>query len=228
MLTLNIKPDLKPLQRAFVGFHAKQAPFATALALTSLAKGVQGEEVKAIDATFETPTPFTEKSIAVTSATKSRQTATVFAKEIAAQYLVPYVVGGDRSLGGKRGMLGPRGVGLNAYGNLSKGKLAALKAKPNTFIGAVTFKNGRTVNGVWQRGTTPRGKRTKGGGEYGTKGKHHVVAGNRTTLKLLIQFEDTTQTRKHLPFQETAVRYVRRNAAAEYTKAMRIALATAR
>ena len=218
MIALNIKADLRPLQRAFIDLRAKQVPFATALALTTLAKGVQQVEREEVLATFATPTPFTQNAFAVKPATKTNQIATVFAKDIQAAYLEPYVDGGMRSLGGKRGMLVPRDVGTNAYGNLPKAALARLKGKPGVFIGPVTTKAGRVINGVWQRPTQTRaGKRGK---DAQAKPAGH--------LKLLIQFEDTTEAPKHLDFYGRAHAYIRRNAASAFNDAMVRALATAR
>lgn len=218
MVSIGIKADLKPLHRAMIALGAKQVPFAMSLAINDLAKGVAAAEVEAIDATFDTPTPFTEKAIRIAVATKSRPVATVAMKDIQASYLAPYVLGGDRSLGGKRGMLAPRAVALNQYGNLTKGKLAALRAKPGIYIGPIKTKSGKVINGVWQRPTKPklgRGRRASG-------------AQPRQGLKLLIQFEDTTPVRKRLPFEQVARRYVQRNAAAAFDAALRRALATAR
>lgn len=228
MIGVSIKADLQPLHRAMIALGAKQVPFATSLALNELAGGVAVEESVAVEQTFDTPTPFTRNAFRVEVATKSRPIAIVAVKDIQAAYLAPYVVGGDRSLGTKRGMLAPRGVPLNQFGNLTRRKLAQLKAKPNTFIGPVRFKNGKVVNGVWQRGDTKRGERYKGQGDYGTRGKHNVVAGNRTTLTLLIQFEDSTPVRKHLPFEERAQKYVARNAAPAFDRALQRAFSTAR
>lgn len=225
---ISIKADLKPLHRAMIALGAQQVPFAMSLALNDLARGVATVEQDAINDTFDTPTPFTQKATRIEVATKSRPVATVAFKDIQASYLEPYVVGGNRSLGTKRGMLAPRAVGLNQYGNLSKGKLASLKSKPGVFIGPVTLKNGRTINGVWQRGKTKRGERYKGGGEYGTRGKLNKIGGARTTLKLLIQFEGTTPVRKRLPFERVARRYIERHAAAAFDQALRRALATKR
>ena len=217
MIPISIAADLRPLQKAFVALRAKQVPFATSLALNALAKGVAAEETKAVDDTFKTPTPFTENAFRIEVATKARPIAVVAAKDIQAEYLEPYVVGGARFLGTKRGMLAPRGVALNQYGNLTKGKLASLKGKPDIFIGPITTKAGKTINGVWQRPTPARAAR-------GRKG----VAKPAGKLKLLIQFEDTTPAPKHLPFYERAQAYLRKNAAREFDIAMRRALATAR
>lgn len=220
MIGISIAADLRPLQKAFVALHAKQVPFASALALTTLAKGVQAAEADEVSETFATPTPFTQNAFAVAPATKGNLVAVVFPKDVQASYLAPYVHGGERSLGGKRGMLVPVDIGLNQYGNLTKGKLAGLKGKPNVFIGPITTKAGKTINGVWQRPTPTRAVAAKRGKAAVAKPAGH--------LKLLIQFADTTAAPKHLPFYERAQAYLRKNAATEFDRAMRRALATAR
>lgn len=228
MIGISVKADLAATHRAFIALGAKQVPFANSLALNALANGVRTIEQGEIDRTLDTPTPFTRNAYRIEVATKSRPIAVVAAKDIQAQYLEPYVVGGNRFLGQKRGMLAPRDIALNQFGNLSRGKLASLRAKPGVFIGPVTLK-GRTINGVWQRGATPRGTRRKGGGEHGTKGRNtNLVGGARTTLKLLIQFEDTTPAPKKLDFYGRAQAYLKANAAREYRTALQRAFATAR
>lgn len=228
LVGLSIQGNIAPVKRGLSDFQAKQIPFATALALNELAKGVRDVEGELIGETFDSPTPFTRNAYRIEVATKAKPIAVVMAKDIQAQYLEPYVVGGNRSLGTKRGMLAPRAVGLNKYGNLTRGKLASLKAKPNVFIGAVTFKNGNTVNGVWQRNEVARGQRRQARYGYGTKGAHSVVAGARTTLMLLIQFEDTTPAPKRLPFEPRARKYLDRNARPVFEAALNRAIANAR
>lgn len=216
MIAIGIKADLSGLHRTMIALGAKQVPFAMALAVNNLAKGVALVERELIDKTFDTPTRFTENAYRIEVATKAKPVAIVAAKDIQAQYLNPYVVGGDRFLGTKKGMLGPRDLPLNKYGNLTKGKLQALKAKPGIFIGPVRTKAGKVVNGVWQRTTgAARNKAAKAGGFAGP-------------LKLLIQFEDTTPVRKRLPFEQTARTYLKRNAAREFDAALQRANATAR
>lgn len=225
-MRIDITADMKPLRKAFSDLQRKQVPFATTIALNALAQGVKQAEREALIATFDNPTPFTLNAFFVKPATKARPEAYVAAQEIRAAYLEPYVVGGSRYLGKKKGMLAPRGIKTNQYGNLTKGTMARLKGKPGVFIGSVTFrKSGKTVNGVWQRPAA--GQRRQGG--HGTKGNtRNIVGGVRTGLKLLIQFEDTTAVKKRLPFFEVARDYVRANAKREFTTAMRRALATAR
>lgn len=218
VIAVSIKGDLKPLQRAMIALGAEQVPFAMSLALNNLAKGVALTERDAIDDTFKTPTPFTENAYRIEVATKKKPIAIVAAKDIQAQYLAPYVVGGDRWLGTKRGMLAPRAVSLNRYGNLTRGKLAQLKAKPGVFVGSIRTRRGAVINGVWQK---PKTAGHRGGRRI--KGEQ-----TRAPLKLLIRFEDTTPVRKHLPFEQRAREYVARHAAGEFDAALRRALATAR
>lgn len=228
MPAIDIRTDLSGFHRSLVALRAEQVPFATALTLTRLAKGAAANESAAIASTFDTPTPFTQRAVRTESATKQRPVALVAIKDVQAGYLAPYVRGGARSLGGKKGMLVPREVAVNRYGNLTRSKLAQLKARPDVFIGTVKFKSGARVSGVWQRGATKRGERYKGGGEYGTRGKHSVIGGNRTTLKLLIQFEDTTPVPKRLPFEEVVRRHVHRHADATFRAAIKEAVSSRR
>jgi hypothetical protein len=219
MLPINVKADFKPLQKAFIALGAKQVPFATSLALTALAKGVAAEETKTVDATFKSPTPFTERAFRIEVATKSKPIAVVAIKDIQANYLAPYIVGGPRFLGTKKGMLAPRAIALNQYGNLPKNKLRSLQGKPNIYIGPIKTKSGRVISGVWQRSAPSRvGRGRKGAAKAPDAGK----------LKLLIQFEDTTPAPKHLAYFERAQAYLKKNAAREMTIAMRRALSTAR
>ncbi|WP_047867310.1 hypothetical protein [Sphingomonas paucimobilis] len=218
MISIGITANLKPLHKAMIALRADQVPFAMSLALNDLAAGVASVERDAIDKTFDTPTPFTKNAIRTVRATKSNPIATVAIKDIQADYLAPYVLGGDRSLGKKRGMLAPRAVSLNQYGNLPKAKLASLKAKPNVYIGPIKTKAGKVISGVWQR--PAKAKRSRGGKPSGAQ--------PRQGLKLLIQFEDTTPVRKRLPFEQLARTYIQRHAAAAFEAALRRALATAR
>ncbi|MDB5412633.1 MAG: hypothetical protein JWR10_968 [Rubritepida sp.] len=210
VIALDIKPDLRSVHRAMMSLGAKQVPFANSVALNALAKGVATTERDEVAKEFETPTPFTVNSMRIEVATKSKPVSFVAVKDIQAEYLEPYVVGGQRALGKKRGMLAPRAVGLNRYGNLTRGKLASLKSKPGVYIGGIRTKAGKVINGVWQRPRPAKAGKAKGG------------------LKLLLQFTDTTEAPKHLAFYERGTAYVRANAAREYGLALQRALATAR
>jgi hypothetical protein len=234
-MDIDLRVDLRALKRGLSDVRKKQLPFATAQALTVTAGHVGEGWIQEMKARLETPTPFTLGSVAVRGASKGRLVATVFVKDIAAAYLSPLIDGGPHALGKKKGLLNPKNVPLNQYGNLSRGKIAALKAKPNVFVGPVTLKSGQVVNGVWQRNDVARGARRKGG--YGTKGSHHVkhneamgLTGynNRTTLKLLVRFTDPLPAKPVLRFGERAAADVRRYFEPAFEKAFAHAMATAR
>jgi hypothetical protein len=61
------------------------------------------------------------------------------------------------------------------------GLLASLQARPDIFVGPVTFADGDTVNGVWQ---LPPGE-TKG-----PRSARSIIGGRRPGWKLLIRFAD--------------------------------------
>lgn len=217
MLHLNVTADLRPLTRSLDDLAKKQLPFATARALTGTAKRVQAAQKEAFSSVFDRPTLFTQRSIGVTAAKKADLKATVFVKDIAAQYLEPFELGGKHHLPpSKRGgtLMNPKAAALNQYGNLPAGTLRRLAGRKDVFVGSVKTRGGETVNGVWQR---PAPGRAKGRGL------------NRTgSLKLLVRFGDALPVQQRLGYRERAKQVVQASLRAEFGKAMGEALATAR
>lgn len=230
MLQIDLGPALKDLDRDFDSFQKKQIPFGTALALTSLGKRVAAAETQSMARVFDRPTPFTQRAMGVVAATKASQVATVYAKDIQAAYLSPFLSGGQQVLDGKKAILKPAGIALNAYGNIPKGKIAALKGKPDTFVGPVTFRSGQTVSGVWQRpvrGTQRRGAHgVKGSNQLRSNLRQGITA--RTGLKLLIRFADPVEVKERLPYEATASSVIERFYREDFAAGMGKALATAR
>jgi hypothetical protein len=205
-MAIDIGPAMKQLQRDFNTLQRQQVPFASALALTRIAKNVQAAETDALSTVFDRPTPFTRKAFVVTPATKRTLTARVSARPIQAKYLAPSETGGRQVLGSKRAILAPRGVGLNAYGNLPRTKLATLKAKSTVFIGSPRGRKGSAASGVWQR----------------------VGKGRSKKLKLLIQFADPAPIQPVFGFDPRARSVVARTYQPEFEAAMAQALSTGR
>jgi hypothetical protein len=215
---IRVRIDPRSL-RAFSDEIKKQVPFALALTLTGLARRVEQEEKRNLLAVMPTATPFTVNSIRSRGATKANLTARVFVQDIAAQYLEPFESGGTHFLGRKRGLLVPKKITVNQYGNLPRNLLKQLKGRSDIFIGKVTTRSGRTINGVWQRPAAAAPTRPR-------KGK---LAPNRTgALKLLIRFEDPQRVRQHLGFAERARLTVERFFAPEFEAAMKKAVASAK
>jgi hypothetical protein len=133
----------------------KQIPFATAQALTSVARQIAAAEKTAFQRKLDNPTPFTVNSVGASGARRDNLVATVFVRDIAAGYLEPLEFGGVHKLNG-HALLNPKNIKLNKYGNLARNKLSQLKAKPDVFIGDIDG-----INGVWQRVKKKKGKKGK-------------------------------------------------------------------
>jgi len=221
-IAISIQSNIKEIQSKLSALHQKQVPFASALALTSLAKLVQAAETDEIKKTFPSATPFTQKSVGMKAATKASQTAEVYLKDIAASYLRPYAFGGVRKLTTGKNMLEPVNVDLNQYGNIARSKIKQLKGRPDVFVGAIKTKSGETINGVWRR-TSVSGRKFKG------RGSKALLPNNTGRLKLIIRIDPVaTAPKQHLGWKERAEKIIKVSFNAEFDKALAKAIASAR
>jgi hypothetical protein len=204
VIEINIRADVKRLERSLSDLAHKQLPFATAQALTALARMAQAAEKGALPSIFDRPTPFTLNSIGVIPARKDNLQAQVFVRDIAAAYLAPYEFGGKNKLNAKA-LLKPVQQRVNQYGNLPRNKIAQLTARADVFVGKVKGKDGAEIDGVWQRVKAAKGK--PGG------------------LKLLVRFAEAHEATKHLDFRKRAETLIRANFDAEMAKALAKAMA---
>ncbi|WP_434663488.1 hypothetical protein P5W99_24470 [Paraburkholderia sp. A3BS-1L] len=224
MFQISVADDIKKLRKSLIDLEKQQLPFATAKALTAVAKNAQAAEKEVMPEVFDRPTPFTVNSVAVKGARKSDLEARVFIKDIAAAYLEPFEFGGNHKLlGSGRTWLNPKDKTLlNQYGNFSKTALKRLQARPDIFIGNVKTSSGETIGGVWRR--PPSARVTKVRGKRGS-----VVQGSpRGHLKLLVRFGDARPVRQHMEFGERAFEVVDATFEREFETAMREAIATAK
>jgi len=221
---ISVSDDIARLRKSLTDLEKRQLPFATANALTALAKNAQAAEKEAMPEVFDRPTPFTVNSVAVRGARKSNLEARVFIKDIAAAYLEPFEFGGNHKLlGSGRTWLNPKDkTQLNQYGNFSKTALKRLQARPDIFIGNIKTSSGETIGGVWRR--PPSARVTKVRGKRGS-----VVQGSpRGHLKLLVRFGDARPVKQHLEFGERAFEVVNDTFEREFEVAMNQAIATAK
>ena len=223
MIEISVRTNIKELSKKLEAFANKQIPFATAQALTSLAKMVQAGERKAMGSVFDKPTPFTINSVGVKAARKDYLQAEVYVKDIAAAYLKPYEVGGVNKLN-SRALLNPVGVPVNQFGNLNRTAMATLKARSDVFVGSVKTKSGETISGVWQR-TAETAKVVSRTGKIRRTSKGVNQTGH---LKLLIRFQDAHPIKQHLDYERRAETMVRQNFNKEMGKALAKAMATAK
>lgn len=223
---ISVHANVKEISRSLSRLAHSQINFATAQALTALAKEVQADEIRNIGSTFKKPKPFTQKSVGMQGARKDTLQAKVFVRPIAAKYLEPYEKGGNHVMPGtSKAILNPKNLKLDQHGQLPRKVLARLKARKDIFIGPVKTKSG-VVNGVWQRAYhRPKGSergRSHQGGE--------VRRGANTTgrLKLLIRFGDSLTVNKRLNYRSQAKALIDRRFNALFAEAMDKALASAR
>jgi hypothetical protein len=130
-----------------------QAPFAIAKAMTATVRQAKAAEEAHIVATFDKPTPFTQRAVAFSGATKRNLQASVFVKDVQAKYLEAEAEGGRRKFksfeeqfadgGQTRAALPGRGVTLNQYGNITKAKIKAIARDVNTSGKAKRFFSGK-------------------------------------------------------------------------------------
>jgi hypothetical protein len=230
LVSINVRSNAKALGKQLDDFVQKQLPFAIAQGINRTAARIAEAEAENIKQTFPRATPFTQKSVAIKRARKGMPIAVISLRDIAASYLQPYETGGVHKLS-SRALLNPKNIRLNQYGQLPRGALAALKGRPDIFIGAVTTSSGETINGVWQRPTD-----TKKVGLIDRKGKrvrklHKLDAnanGGRGHLKLLIRFGDALPVTKQLNWGKQARQIVDRFIDQDMSAALATALATAR
>ncbi|MBN5182139.1 hypothetical protein JY469_16050 [Serratia marcescens] len=199
----------------------KQIPFATAQALTSVARKIEAAEKKAFKRHLENPTPFTVNSVKSFGARKSNLKAKVFVMDTAASYLEPFEFGGQHKLN-SQALLNPKNIKLNKYGNLTRNKMAQLKAKDDVFIGEIDG-----TNGVWQRRKAKKGKK-------GKKRRKRSANGTRQPRmkmpapKLLIQFGDALPVKPTLGYFDRAQAMANALMPAELNRAMAEAMRTAK
>jgi hypothetical protein len=175
----------------------KQIPFATAQALTSVARQIAAAQKVGMQRNLDNPTPFTVSSVGSFGARKDRLQAKVFVRDIAASYLEPFEFGGQHKLNGQA-LLNPKNIKLNKFGNLARNKTQQLKAKENVFVGEV---NG--VSGFFQRKKGKKSKKVKKRQKRSPNGVHRAREKQRAP-KLLIQFGDALAVKPTLGYFDRA------------------------
>lgn len=127
------------------GIQRREIPFATALALTTLAKDIKEDIPSLLERRFDRPTPFTKRGAAIKAATKRNLESRVFIKDKQAAYLSIQSTGGVRRPK-RKALVVPARTRRNKYGNLPRGSVKRLLARSDTFSGKV-----RGTPGIWQR-----------------------------------------------------------------------------
>ena len=175
------------------------------MAINDTADSVKRLEELDIGRAFDRPTRYTQRAALSSAGVENTAGAQVGVKRVQAGYLRLQVSGGVRRPM-NAALVVPVKARRNAYGNLPKGALARLKAKPDIFV---TTKRGRATShlppGVYQR------KGLKGSG-----------------LKMLISFEPSGSYTAHWQFHDLAMRRARGVFHDHFVRRLRLAIETAR
>jgi hypothetical protein len=142
---IEITSNAAAFLRGLENDRARKLPRVMAAALTRTAADVRADAARRIASVFDRPVTFTRRAIYTANAKPSRLSARVGIKPIQAKYLGLQEDGGTRRPA-RRALLIPVRARLNRYGNLSRGQVARLLARPDTFSGSI---NGH--GGIWQR-----------------------------------------------------------------------------
>ncbi len=225
--SINIKSNIDAFQKKVSAAAMTQIPFATAQALTAIAKVVVVAEQRNEQAVLDRPKPFTTNALGVVRANKERMAATVFVKDITAAYLEPYQFGGLNKLN-SRALLKPVGAkaNLDQFGNLPRNFLRSLKGRKDIYIGPVQTKRG-IVNGVWQR-SVAEGASVATVTRAGRVRMTRKATNTSGHLVLLVKFEDAHPARQYLDWFGVAERTVTKSFNREMGKALAKAIATAK
>jgi hypothetical protein len=194
-IEIDIRTNVKEIEKKLSALAYKQVPFATVLALTALARDVKIAERHQFDAVLNNPRAFTLNSLVAVSARKDALMARVFVKDAQAKYLAPEDEQSEQVLGKGKRIRTPVDVATDTSGDIPKGRIKALLSRPDTFLGTV-----RGVNGIWQRPSKPKqGKRA---------GKATALANTTGHLRLLIAFTRPVRVKTRLEFRQVAERTV--------------------
>lgn len=197
----------------------KQMPFAVARAMTITMRQASAAETAHILAVFDKPTPFTQRAVGFTGATKNNLSAKVFIKDVQAKYLLAEAEGGKREFksfeekfaeGGNTLVALPgRGVATNQYGNISKATIKRIARDVNTSGKAKRFFSGK-----------PKGHALPGG--------IYTRTNNNQQITPVLVFATEAVYQKRFKFSEIGVMTITAQFEANMVAAWDLAMSTAR
>lgn len=198
MIEINVKHNLKEVERQLSRVQRKQIPFATSMALNNTAFQARKALMAQAPVKLDRPTKYTVNAFRVEKASKRKLVASVYVDDTRAHYLKYQIHGGTRVGRGMGTGVPTRNRKLNAYGNIPGRRGGLVKGKKQ-FISTI-----KGVPGVWER--------------YGRKGRK---------VKLMVGFEKQVSYRPRFPFYKIVEGVVRsrfkRNLEASIARALHTA-----
>lgn len=250
---ITISVDTRAVERALSDMQRRQLPFATSVALNDTARDVQ-LALRQGTSVFDRPSPKTVRGTRLTRSSKTNLVATVglLTREDGVpvdEYLSAQVVGGSRAdkrselLLQRAGILPPgkqtrpgSGARLDAYGNMSRGQIVQILSFFRTFGGVATSGRARGRAGTV---TASQAINRKQGAPRRAleffvvrEGQPGLATGiwQRTgrQIKPVLIFIDAPNYRPRYDFAGIATKTVAARINANFDRALKRALATAR
>jgi hypothetical protein len=192
-MQISVKTDINSINRTLSNIQRKQLPFAISQALNDTAMEAREVATANLETYLDKPVPFTKRAIRYTKSTKRHLVATVQIAPTQYAYLKHQIKGGRRFPNRKAIPVPFKNQPTNQYGNLPRGTIGKLLAKPNTFSGSI-----KGVAGIWQRGHYSRG------------GKFSVATKSRSTaVRLLVAWEKDVDYQARYPYSQIVKAVVR-------------------
>jgi len=185
----------------------RQVPFATAKALTMLARDGQAAAMRQVETAFDSPVAFTKKGFAIKPATKQLLVSQVFAKDIQAGYLSRQEVGATVTPRVGAPLIVPVNIRVNRAGNIPRG---AIRRRVSSGKAFVVGRGGSLPPGVYSRPTKAAARRGKGG------------------AKLLAAFIPQANYRPRFGFNRAVTKVVSKNVKRRWEEALAGAIRTMR
>lgn len=159
VMNINIKADIKPLNKKLTSLQRSQIPFASSVAInktgvkilsalgSNAEKKFEGGATKQSLRAFKIPTGLKGKKTNIQFSTKKDLTATIFMPDWAEKFLKYQVFGGIRRSNSEGGTGVPfkKNKRLNRFGNIAGRKSGLVKGE-NEFIATI-----KGITGVWRR-----------------------------------------------------------------------------
>lgn len=244
--TVTASANTAAIAKAISDVADKQIPFATANALTAIAKRIKAGEIAVMKQRLDRPTPFTLNSLYIKAARKNKPEARVWFKDYASKgtpagkYMQPSVIGGTRRNKRFEKALTARGIlpdgqfalpasgaALDSYGNVSRGLYVKVLSGLKAF-----GQQGYDANAT----DSARSRRKGNAARYfvatidGTSGIwERVKSAFGDGARPLFVFTDSApHYRVRVPFFKIAENIVKANYEKEFTVALRQAIETAK
>ena len=198
-MNISVNMDVRDVTRWVAKVHKKQIPFAASQALNDTAFQARTDVMDAMAKYLDRPTPWTKRGIRVNRASKRTLRAEVLILDNRWKYLKYQTKGGTRQPNNKA-IAVPVEQRRNKYGNMTRGAVAKLLAKPNVFSGQV---NG--VPGIYQR-----------------------VGGRNPRTKLLVYWVPVVEYEARFPFQKIVQQSVKKNFKKNFDRRLAAAIRSAR